>query len=604
MPIHSPSPSPLHYPIDALNYHRRSTCSVSIGSVPLGSEYPLRIQTMANVSTRDIEAGVAQTMRVARAGSDYMRFTAQGVREAECLQSIRAALNQQGYSIPLVADIHFNPQAAYEALKHVEKVRINPGNFADRKGEWGDEGLSDEDFARGEERVKQLFGDFLLEAKRLGRAIRLGINHGSLSERMLRRYGDTPEGMVESCLEYLRIARSLNFEEIVISMKSSNVQVMTQAVRLLAERMEEMEAHYPLHIGVTEAGEGEDGRIKSAVGIGSLLTDGLGDTLRVSLSEAPEAELPVARLLVEHITERASAPQLLPLGTRPYKAQMLPRTNTSLVGELYGANATPSVWIVGQDDGSPLLPSDLGDKLGISKEGMNLEAIPSNTIDTASFSSQEVEALALTNLPNTLLILSASGANRVGLWRRAIALLAEQNVTAPIVLEAQFAPSESLEKVQIAAATDLGTLLLEGVGSTIMLTAPHLPLSSLQALALGILQATRLRFSHTEYISCPGCGRTLYDLEGTIARIKAATSHLPNLKIGIMGCIVNGPGEMADADYGYVGGAPHKIDLYKGQKCMRRSVPEEEAVEALIALIREQGDWQEPSLRGEEEAKK
>ncbi|WP_449303384.1 flavodoxin-dependent (E)-4-hydroxy-3-methylbut-2-enyl-diphosphate synthase, partial [Porphyromonas endodontalis] len=241
------SSTPLHPPLDALNYRRRCTCSVSIGTVPLGSEYPLRIQTMANVSTPDTEAGIAQTERVALAGADYMRFTAQGVREAECLQTIRATLDKKGYSIPLIADIHFNPQAAYEALKHVEKVRINPGNFADRKGEWSGESISDADFAHGQERVQQLFGDFLREAKRLKRAIRLGVNHGSLSERMLRRYGDTPEGMVESCLEYLRVARSLDFEDIVISMKSSNVQVMTQAVRLLVERMDEMGVHYPLH---------------------------------------------------------------------------------------------------------------------------------------------------------------------------------------------------------------------------------------------------------------------------------------------------------------------------------------------------------------------
>ncbi len=278
-------PNPMLH--DPLNYSRRRTTSVSIGSVPLGSSYPLRIQTMANVSTLDVTAGIAQTKRAVEAGADYMRFTAQGVREASCLQQIRAELDAEGYTIPLVADIHFNPQAAYEALKHVEKVRINPGNFADRRGEWADNPLSDADFALGAERVQRLFGDFLIEAKKQGRAVRLGINHGSLSERMLRRYGDTPEGMVESCMEYLRVARNLDFDNIVISMKSSHVQVMTEAVRLLVDRMEQLGFRYPLHIGVTEAGEGEDGRIKSAVGIGSLLIDGVGDTLRVSLSEAP-----------------------------------------------------------------------------------------------------------------------------------------------------------------------------------------------------------------------------------------------------------------------------------------------------------------------------
>ena len=273
---------------------------------------------------------------------------------------------------------------------------------------------------------------------------------------------------------------------------------------------------------------------------------------------------------------------------------MLPRNASSIAGQLYGANLLPSVLIVGKDDGTPQLPLAGGDRVGTSVEALDLSSLPAILIETDSFSREKAKALNLTHQPNRLLILRASGANRVGLWRRTIALLSEMGITAPIALEAQFAPHESLEKVQIAAATDLGTLLLEGAGSTIMLTAPHLPLASLQALALGILQATRLRFSHTEYISCPGCGRTLYNLEGTIARIKKATSHLPNLKIGIMGCIVNGPGEMADADYGYVGGAPHKIDLYKGQKCMRRGIAEEDAVDALIALIRENGDWVEP----------
>ncbi len=583
-------PNPMLH--DPLNYSRRRTTSVSIGSVPLGSSYPLRIQTMANVSTLDVTAGIAQTKRAVEAGADYMRFTAQGVREASCLQQIRAELDAEGYTIPLVADIHFNPQAAYEALKHVEKVRINPGNFADRRGEWGDNPLSDADFALGAERVQRLFGDFLIEAKKQGRVVRLGINHGSLSERMLRRYGDTPEGMVESCMEYLRVARNLDFDNIVISMKSSHVQVMTEAVRLLVDRMEQLGFRYPLHIGVTEAGEGEDGRIKSAVGIGSLLIDGVGDTLRVSLSEAPEAELPVARLLVRHIEQRSQSPYLDSWKNCSYQPHMLPRTNSRLVVGCYGATSVPSVFVVGDRVEECSVAIKSSDCVVARREALRIEDISPLFIDAQELTPEVARHLA--SLPQAqLLILEASGSNRVGLWRRAISLLASYHVTMPVVLDAVFSSEETFEEVQIAASVDLGTLLLEGVGSVVMLEAPHLAAASLRALALGILQATRLRFSHTEYISCPGCGRTLYNLEQTIARIKQATSHLSNLKIGIMGCIVNGPGEMADADYGYVGGAPHKIDLYKGQKCIRRGIAEEEAVDALIALIKEYGDWQD-----------
>ncbi len=583
-------PNPMLH--DPLNYSRRRTTSVSIGSVPLGSSYPLRIQTMANVSTLDVTAGIAQTKRAVEAGADYMRFTAQGVREASCLQQIRVGLDAEGYTIPLVADIHFNPQAAYEALKHVEKVRINPGNFADRRGEWGDNPLSDADFALGAERVQRLFGDFLIEAKKQGRVVRLGINHGSLSERMLRRYGDTPEGMVESCMEYLRVARNLDFDNIVISMKSSHVQVMTEAVRLLVDRMEQLGFRYPLHIGVTEAGEGEDGRIKSAVGIGSLLIDGVGDTLRVSLSEAPEAELPVARLLVRHIEQRSQSPYLDSWKNCSYQPHMLPRTNSRLVVGCYGATSVPSVFVVGDRVEECSVAIKSSDCVVARREALRIEGISPLFIDAQELTPEVARHLA--SLPQAqLLILEASGSNRVGLWRRAISLLASYHVTMPVVLDAVFSSEETFEEVQIAASVDLGTLLLEGVGSVVMLEAPHLAATSLRALALGILQATRLRFSHTEYISCPGCGRTLYNLEQTIARIKQATSHLSNLKIGIMGCIVNGPGEMADADYGYVGGAPHKIDLYKGQKCIRRGIAEEEAVDALIALIKEYGDWQD-----------
>lgn len=582
----------MQFPLDSLNYHRRNTQEVAIGNIPLGGENPLRVQTMATATTCDVEAVVVQAQKAEAEGCDYFRITAPGVKDAACLGAIHRRLEQLSSKMPLVADIHFTPQAAYEALKHVEKVRINPGNFADRKSNPPLTEITEEAFMAGAHRVKELFSAFLQEAKERGRAIRLGVNHGSLSERMLLRYGDTPLGMVESCLEYLRVAQEVDFRDLVISMKSSNVQVMTQAVRLLVERMEEEHLHYPLHLGVTEAGEGEDGRIKSAIGIGSLLTDGLGDTLRVSLSEPPEAELPVARALVRHIEERSKAPFLESLSPIPYAPHTLPREASMEVAHLYGGGLVPSIFVLGESTISPILPTQEGDLLASSWSELLPEGLPFVLLDAEKISEQVIEAIHQNNEP-PLLILRATGNNRVGLWRRAIALLVQEKIKSPIVLAARFAKEETEERVRIAAATDLGTLLLEGVGSAILLEAPHLSVSFLQRLALGILQATRLRFSHTEYISCPGCGRTLYNLQETIARIKSATHHLSNLKIGIMGCIVNGPGEMADADYGYVGGAPGKIDLYKGQKCVRRGIPQEEAVEALVALIKENGDWQE-----------
>lgn len=581
---------------DSLNYQRRQTMEVMIGDTPLGGKNPLRIQTMANVSTNEVELSVSQTLRVAEVGCDYMRFTAQGVREAAALADIHAQLRARGCHIPLVADIHFNPQAAYEALKHVEKVRINPGNFADNRSDKGRYASAEEWYQMGANRVSELFGAFVCEAKRLGRTLRLGVNHGSLSQRMLERWGNTPEGMVESCLEYLAVAREHNFHDLVISMKSSNVQVMTQAVRLLVARLEERGWHYPLHLGVTEAGEGEDGRIKSAVGIGSLLLDGIGDTLRVSLSESPEAELPVARQLVAHVTERMTAPPLQPLGRLPYTPYMLPRTDSRCVA-VYGGSELPRVIAQGSLDRDERIQFREGDIL--LSPNHSLDEVREVKAKGGRFVSVEAKTLTAEMLvswekdSSILLLLQASGGNAIGEWRNAIALMKECRSTLPIFLQLSL-EQRTAEEIPLVAAADFGTLLLEGVASGIMLYAPQISAEILLQVGLGILQATRLRFSHTEFISCPGCGRTLYDLEGTIARIKRATKHLPNLKIGIMGCIVNGPGEMADADYGYVGGAPGKIDLYKGQECLVRGIPESEAVDALIDLIRQYGDWIEP----------
>ncbi len=581
--------------IDPLNYHRRWTREVKIGNLALGGNQALRIQSMANVSTNDIEQSVAQALRVARCGGDYFRFTAQGVREAKNLGKIAAALREKGCEMPLIADIHFNPLAAYEALEHIEKVRINPGNFADKKGERTLYSSDEEWYEKGRERVEKLFSLFLQKAKEKQRVVRLGVNHGSLSERMLQRWGNTPRGMVESCLEYLRVAEKESFRDIVISMKSSNVQVMTASVRLLAKELELLGWHYPFHLGVTEAGEGEDGRVKSAVGIGSLLLDGLGDTLRVSLSEAPEEELPVAQMLVEHIEDRSQCPQLQTLGTQIYSPFIHPREEANVV-EVYGGKLTPKVFVRGKYKGE-LIPEDGDVILDLSTDWDNFLRAKKSSINWYIIPSLEIDESLVRKLQKDskgILVLQSASSNAIGEWRRAIAFLSEFKCNAPLILSLSLG-NKTKEEAQLVAASDLGTLLLEGHASGVMLDSAELPSEKLYRLALGILQATRLRFSHTEFISCPGCGRTLYNLEGTIAKIKEATSHLPNLKIGIMGCIVNGPGEMSDADYGYVGGAPGKIDLYKGQKCQVRGVSEENAVEALIELIRQNGDWKEPS---------
>lgn len=574
--------------LHSVNYRRRKADSVWIGALPLGSDYPVRIQTMADVDTTDTISAVAQAKRVKQAGADYFRFTAQGVRQAEALAPIHEALRREGIALPLIADIHFNPQAAFEALKHVEKVRINPGNFAERKP--AGERYTEAEFEAGERHVADVFGTFLAEASRLHRAIRIGVNHGSLSRRMVERYGNTPLGMVESALEYLRICKKARFTDVVVSMKSSNLIVMTQAVRLLAARLEAEGFAVPLHLGVTEAGESEDGRIKSAIGIGSLLADGIGDTIRVSLSEPPEAELPVARLLLQHVAKRISAPRLPDITYRP--AQVARSEAMRISG--FNTPELPFPLIVeaahAESVSEPLAPNDRLIKPG--------ETLPSwgdaRVISLRADAMERIDTETLTN-PNNIILLEAPADNAIGYWRYALATLQAKGIKAPVILHRRF-ETEPKEELLIAASVDFGTLLAEGAGSGIMLTAPHLDAAWVRTLGLSILQAVRLRFSHTEFISCPGCGRTLFNLQSTVAKVKAALGHLPNLKIGVMGCIVNGPGEMADADYGYVGGAPGKIDLYRGQTCLRRGINDADAVDALIALLKEEGRWHEPPL--------
>ena len=453
-------------------YSRRKSHEITVGNLCLGGENPIRVQSMTNTSTMDTEASVAQILRIAEAGGELVRLTTQGTREAENMDVISQAVRQAGCSIPLVADVHFNPNVADVAAHYCEKVRINPGNYVDAARQFKQLEYTDEQYAQELQKIEDRLLPFLAICREHGTAVRIGVNHGSLSDRIMSRYGDTPAGIVESCMEFLRICVRHNFMNVVISIKASNTVVMVQSMRLLVQEMEKEGMTFPLHLGVTEAGEGEDGRIKSAVGIGALLTEGIGDTIRVSLSEAPEKEIPVARQLVDMIPECTRLRQ----------------------------EAEESI----QDD------------------------------------------------------------------------------TLTLRLQAS-----SLEELQLKASMAVGALFIDKKAHELNIEADGFNEDTLRDLADSILQAARIKFVKTEYISCPGCGRTLYDLEGTIHKIKAATAHLKGLKIAIMGCIVNGPGEMADADYGYVGAARGKVSLYKAKECIEKNIPEEEAVERLLKFIEE-----------------
>ena len=578
-------------------YERRPAIEVTIGSLKLGGAYPVRLQSMANTDTNDTEGSVAQAERIIKTGADLLRYTTQGRREAANMANIAEGIHHLGYTTPLVADVHFNPNAADEALEHIEKVRINPGNYVDTKSstprEW-----TDELFEEMHNKVIERFGKFVLRAKELGRAIRIGVNHGSLSERMLTRYGDTPEGMIESCLEYLDVCRMHDFHDIVISMKSSNTLVMTAAVRLLSKTLAERGyPAYPLHLGVTEAGEGEDGRIKSAVGIGSLLADGLGDTIRVSLSEEPEAEIPVAKTLVDYISSRQPLDvdtAILPDWNEYTNLSYNDRKNSIAIGKLAGGGNLPIVL-------SNATPSNSGDSTKadyyISESGAitNAQGAIMKDFSYVELDCYSITEEALANVQErSLILLNAPGNNAIAEWRLGFTLLRRAGIKNSIILRRTYTTND-IELFRLQLAADAGTIIIDGWSNGLYISAPNLQEEDVIKTELGVLQATRLRMSKTEFISCPGCGRTLYSLTETIAKIKTATSHLKGLKIGVMGCIVNGPGEMADADYGYVGAAPGKIDLYKGQECIRRGIPQEEAVNQLIDLIKSEGDWREPT---------
>lgn len=558
------------------NYRRRHSSTVQIGNVPLGGDNPIRIQSMTSTSTLDTDASVAQCRRIFDAGADYVRLTAQGVREANNIGEIRAALHATGYTKPLVADIHFNPKAAFAAAATTDKVRINPGNFVDAARTFKKLEYTDEEYAAELEKIRRAVVPFIAICREHHTAVRLGVNHGSLSDRIMSRYGDTPAGMVESAMEYLRIFREENFNDVAISIKASNTVIMVETVRRLVAEMDREDMHYPLHLGVTEAGDGEDGRIKSAVGIGTLLAEGIGDTVRVSLSEEPELEIPVARKLVDYITAREGHAPISGCFAKAYNHIAPERRPTNAVGSIGGQNVPVVATAL-----SPVDVAAIATKPDFFLSDVNWKAVDASA-KAEGFSDDDV------------LLLTSHHANPVGEIEAFIHRLWDNGCKAPVVVRMSYDDANE-EDVQVKAGADFGALLLNGLVDGIVLDAPNLPNNAdAVAYSFGILQAARRRTTKTEYISCPSCGRTLYDLQHAVKEIKAATSHLKGLKIGIMGCIVNGPGEMADADYGYVGAAVGKVSLYKGKECVERNVPQDVALTHLIDLIKANGDWTEP----------
>lgn len=550
--------------MNLFNYRRRLSHIVRIGGTPLGGPEPIRVQSMTNTSTMDTEASVQQVLRIAEAGGEYVRLTTQGTREAENMREINAGVRLAGCNVPLVADVHFNPKVAEVAACYCEKVRINPGNYVDAARQFKHLEYTDEEYQAELKKIEDRLIPFLQICREHRTAVRIGVNHGSLSDRIMSRYGDTPEGIVESCMEFLRICMREQFMDVVISIKASNTVIMVQSMRLLVTKMTQEGMSFPVHLGVTEAGEGEDGRIKSAVGIGALLQDGIGDTIRVSLSEAPEKEIPVARFLVDYVTSyRKEADLPVPADVQApvdYNWLKPERRQTTRVGEIGGGQV-------------PVVLDEIPVTGAISANPFNF------TPETAEFLRKHPEVVVVSH-PQTV--------NRLGEHRALALAMMNLGLKNPLLVYQEYAET-NLEHLQLKAAADTGVLFIEGLADGIILQnhAPGISVEVVRDLAYSILQAARARFTKTEYISCPGCGRTLYDLEGTIARIKAATAHLKGLKIAIMGCIVNGPGEMADADYGYVGAARGKVSLYKQKVCIEKNIPEEEAVERLLRFIEE-----------------
>ncbi len=551
--------------MSVFDYKRRLSSVTRIGNVPTGGDNPIRLQSMNNTSTTDVEGSVAQALRISAAGADIDRLTAQGVREARAMGEIRRELRRCGCDMPLVADIHFNPKAAFAAATEVDKVRINPGNFVDPGRTFVKLEFTDAEYAAELEKIENTFGPFLELCKQHGTAVRIGVNHGSLSDRIMSRYGDTPAGMVESAMEFLRVAVKHDFHDIVISIKASNTVVMVHTVRLLVRAMEQEGMRYPLHLGVTEAGDGEDGRVRSAVGIGTLLAEGIGDTVRVSLSEEPECEIPVARELVEYLTSLQDAPSI-----EAECCESLMDLDPS------GRRVTLAVGNCGGGQ-VPVIPG-YDDIIGECVE------MPASSILSESFNPVSVEG--------KILILTSDHPNRVGEISAAVHRMTLTGMMNPVIARLDYNGIDS-EKTVIHAAADFGTLLMRGLIDGIDLRTDALAEEDRIRLSLGILQGARRRISRTEFVSCPGCGRTLFNLAETVQKVKGATSHLTGLKIAVMGCIVNGPGEMADADYGYVGAGKGNVSLYRGKVAVVKNIPADKAVERMIDLLKSDGVWRE-----------
>lgn len=644
-----------------LIYSRFKTREIYIGDIPMGADNPIRIQSMTTIDTMDTLGTVEQTIRMVEAGCEYVRITAPSIKEAENLANIKKELRARGCNVPLVADIHFTPNAAEVAARIVEKVRINPGNYADKK-RFDQIDYTDEAYQAELDRIYKKFAPLVAICKEYGTAMRIGTNHGSLSDRIMSRYGDTPEGMVESAMEFIRICEDLKFHNLCVSMKSSNPQVMVQAYRLLVERMVAENMNYPLHLGVTEAGDGEDGRIKSAVGIGTLLEDGIGDTIRVSLTEEPEKEAPVAIALVNRYSTRKTQAAQENREILAFSAeQKTTPYHTREVNAFIGGSMVPRVIIdiSSRNLKDPFILSDVGykydalnDKYHMGDQSVDFvylaDELPSFTMpgnlkqlynyktwlqlsnktnihpiySLAEYNTAEIKDPALNivrlrndelnseefsnlSIDHTLVfVVETDHVHGMADQRQFFANLQEIGLDIPVIIKRSYAreefsgpvgdamnPEEPISKIQLYAATDFGALLIDGLGSGIWIDSPATPTDKLASISFGILQATRSRISKTEYISCPSCGRTLFDLQETTQMIRSRTSHLKGLKIGIMGCIVNGPGEMADADYGYVGAGPGKVTLYRGQQVVKRNVNSADALDELINIIKADGRW-------------
>lgn len=613
---------------------RRKTTAVKIGKLTLSSSHPVMVQSMLNTPTLDTEACVAQAIRIIEAGGSLVRITAQGVKEAENLKNIHAVLRAKGYDTPLSADIHFTPDAALVAARYVEKVRINPGNFADKRATFQKLTYTQEEYNEELKRIRQKFGEFLEVCRENHTAVRIGTNHGSLSDRIMSRYGNTPEGMVEATMEYLRICKTTDFKDVVISLKSSNCQIMVNAVRLLVKAMEKEGMDYPLHLGVTEAGEGEDGRIRSAIGIGTLLNEGIGDTIRVSLTEAPEAEIPVARALVELCQSADYEKNTFPLTGKAnhpvivadlYGLQVIDEKMSTQLGFTTG-NANDPVY--GKQLQAGLRAPEMIYTEALGPELTSLPAtttviVPFSLIDLAHVYNRQAAPLCTPDQylslpqarePEQIFIELKSPGELETLtgylktdskaipvfsfgtdytaYKTAFRLKQQLHLSNPVFLHV-ISEETNRAQAQLTISSRIGSFFLDRLADGLWITTPALPYQEALELSQNILQSAGVRRYKTEFVSCPGCGRTLFDLQGSVAKVKKAFSHLNTLKIAVMGCVVNGPGEMGDADYGYVGAGNGKVNLYKGKERVKTAIPEQEAIEVLKQLIMAHGDWKE-----------